>query len=618
MRPRPRRHLPGWMVLLCALAALLWSGFLGRAHLAGERSALDRAEAELADWRLLVAGRRTPPGEIVIVAIDDETVAREKGYPLARSTLARLVEAIGAARPRALAVDLLLIDAGAAEADRVLAAALARFPSVLAAAGRFAAGSAGDSQAPEARELLWPAPPFDRLSHIGLVNVATDPSSAPRHLPLLFQSARGPVPSFALLAAARYAGQDPVLGTEGVRLAGRFTKLDLGQHLPLRFYGPRGTFETLSAGAMLAGEVPMARLEDRLVVLGVTATAVGDTFGTAFDPVTPGVEVLATGMAQLLGGAGLVRDRAIRFIDVALTIALGIGAVLAILWLPLGIGIGLVGLGLGGWLLATVTLFAEGYWFSAALPLAAALPAVALATLLRQSWDRRRGRDAARAAAALRSFQAPLLAERIARDPDFLREPVLQTAAILFIDLAGFTGLSEQAGPQRTREFLKAFHTLVENEVTAHGGLVMAFMGDGAMIVFGVPEPRSDDAGRAFDAAWALIGDTQRWIGAKGGEDAEHGLRIGAHFGPVIVSRLGHEAHQHITASGDSVNVASRLMEVAKAHGATLAVSSAFLDAIGATARDHGAPDALREVAIRGRSQPVSVAFWTVPAASVT
>ena len=42
------------------------------------------------------------------------------------------------------------------------------------------------------------------------------------------------------------------------------------------------------------------------------------------------------------------------------------------------------------------------------------------------------------------------------------------------------------------------------------------------------------------------------------------GIRLGAHLGPVVVSRLGPETHQHITATGDTVNVASRLMEVAK------------------------------------------------------
>ena len=55
------------------------------------------------------------------------------------------------------------------------------------------------------------------------------------------------------------------------------------------------------------------------------------------------------------------------------------------------------------------------------------------------------------------------------------------------------------------------------------------------------------------------------------------GFKIGAHFGPIVASRLGGGSHQHITATGDSVNVASRLMEVAAKQGAVLAVSDDLL-----------------------------------------
>lgn len=600
----------GLAVAALVLVAACWAGLLGGAHLVGLGSPLDRVEAQLADMRLLIAGRREPPQSVAIVAIDDRTVAAERGYPLPRQNLARLVGAIAAGGPRVLAIDLLLLDAGAPENDRALAEALARVPSVLAAAGRFDRTDPGGAAIPVPSDVLSPAAPFDAAASAGLVNISTDPGGAPRHMPLVFETGGGLTPAFALRAAALFAGQDPVFGTDRVQIAGRAIPLDLGFHLPLRFYGPRGTIETISAAALLAGDVTAAQLKDRVVVIGATATAVGDTFGTPFDPVTPGVEVLATGVAQLLGGSGLVRDNAVRRVDAGITVALAIVGTLIVALTPLGIGTSLVALVLGGWLLATVALFAQGYWFSAVLPIAGMLPPVGLAMLVRQRWERGRSREHARAEAALRQFQPPVLAERIARDPDFLREPVLQNAAILFVDLSGFTRLSEQAGPAQTREFLKEFHTLVENEIAAHEGLVMTFMGDGAMIVFGIPEPRPDDAARAFAAAWDLIGDVRSWVGGADLPAGPPDLRAGAHFGSVVVSRLGHETHQHIMATGDSVNVASRLMEVAKQHGAALAVSAEFLAALGEDGAARHEPDEIRAVAIRGRRQPVSVALW--------
>ncbi len=224
-----------------------------------------------------------------------------------------------------------------------------------------------------------------------------------------------------------------------------------------------------------------------------------------------------------------------------------------------------------------VVLFGHGYWLSATLPLAGAIPSVAAATFLRQVSDRRHSRELARAAAALRQFHSPVLADRIARNPDFLREPVKQTAVILFLDLSGFTRLSEQLGLSRTQELLMQFHTLVTNKAVAHGGLVMNAMGDGAMIAFGIPDPQADDASRAFDTAWELVEDIHAWIDQGGKSGRLRGMRLGGHLGPVVMSRLGPEMHQHISATGDTVNVASRLMEVAKEHNATIAVDDGIL-----------------------------------------
>ena len=600
---------PGLMAVALVIVAGLWALWLGWGHLVGERSPLDRAEALFADARLLIAGPRTPPRDVVIVAIDDATVANERGYPIPRATLARLILTIAEAKPRTIAVDLLLVDETAPEADSALAKTLKMSPSVIAAAAQFdrPAGT-NPFGVPRTSSVLWPARPFEGVAKIGLTNIATESSGAPRHLPLLFQTDRGLQPSFALRGAALNAG-DADFSIDKVRVAGTPLALDLGYHLPLRFYGPRGTFETITAGSLLSGPAAARSLQDRIVVVGVTATGVGDTFATPFDPILPGVEVLATGIAQLTGGDSLVRDSAVRRIDAAATLLFAIGAALIILLVPVSGGLALVAAAVGLWLMATVILFGQGYWLSAALPLAGTIPSVAAATVLRQILERRRSEELARVAAALRQFQSPVLADQIARNPDFLREPVKQTAVILFVDLSGFTRLSEQLGLSPTREFLMQFHTLVANKAAANGGLVMNFMGDGAMIAFGIPDSQADDASRAFDTAWELVKDIHAWIDQGGTSARVRGMRLGGHLGPVVVSRLGPETHQHITATGDTVNVASRLMEVAKQHNATLAVTMDFFTAVGeASARRK--PDDIRNVEIRGRQEHATVALW--------
>lgn len=609
MTPRAYEGLPLLLVAASLAIGLAWSGWLGWRHLDARGGVLDRAESTFSDQRLLVAGPRPAPRDIVIVAIDDDTVARAGGYPLDRRTLADLVAAIRDAGARALAIDLLLVDAGAPEDDRHLARMLASLPTVIAGAGRFAEAGHTAAGVPRAIATLAPLPVFAEAANVGLVNVATDAGGTPRHLPLIILTEEGPRTSFVLRAAALLAGVEPVMTREGVRLGPTERVLDVGWHLPIRFLGPRGTVETVSAGAVLDGPAAAERLRGKLVVLGATATAVGDTFGTAFDRVLPGVEVLATGIANLTEGPGLARDTTIRRVDVAAALALTLSGILAVSALPLTPGLLMAAALLGLWLAATTVFFAQGWWFSAALPIAAALPAIGLAVLVRQMSDRRRAKTLAAGREALRQFQPPALAGRIAGDPDFLREPMELEVATLFVDLSGFTGLSEKIGHVRTRDFLKTFHTIVVDEAAARDGVVMNFMGDGAMIVFGIPEPGPDDAAHAMEASYGLVRATRLWIRDIGMEAEIPRVRVGAHFGPVSLSRLGHDAHQQIAATGDSVNLASRLMEVGKEHGASIVASARLISRIDALSLP---PDSVRTVQIRGRTQPIEVALWTL------
>ena len=135
-------------------------------------------------------------------------------------------------------------------------------------------------------------------------------------------------------------------------------------------------------------------------------------------------------------------------------------------------------------------MFSNGIWLSAALPIAAAVPP-AIVYGAAQLWlDRRQALRFSRQNELLRRFQAPALRDWLTRNPNFLAEPVRQEAAIVFIDLSGFTSFSEVASAQSMRELLDDFYRLVEQDAQVHKGVITNFMGDGAMIVFGLPEPR--------------------------------------------------------------------------------------------------------------------------------
>jgi len=71
---------------------------------------------------------------------------------------------------------------------------------------------------------------------------------------------------------------------------------------------------------------------------------------------------------------------------------------------------------------------------------------------------------------------------------------------VVFIDLSGFTSLSESLGPDRIRELLKGFHAMVDKEAVSSGGMINSYLGDGAMILFGLPQAASDDPSGRLNA----------------------------------------------------------------------------------------------------------------------
>jgi len=603
------------------LSGLAWGGYLGARQMAGDSTGLDRLDHLTVDWRFALAGPRAAPRGVVIAAIDNDTVHEFSGYPLPRDGLARIIRGIAAYGPQAIAVDILFLDAGKPEADRELADALRSTRTVVGAIGLFDSDGSPprtDSRlatgelalVPQATSVLMPVAVLSDVAQSGLVNLATDVVGVPRHVPMIFHADAAIMPSFALAAVAAGLNTEPALGPDTIRLAARTVRTDLGYHLPLRYYGPAGSIRQFSAAKVLHGEIDPNDVRGQLVILGATAVAMGDTFATPFDRMVPGVEIMATAVSNILAGDGLIRTPFIRRIDATAAVVLPALAVLLMAMRRSVVGVGLAAIVLALWGASAIAAFTQGYWFSVAIPLGAALPVATGYGLARLMRDRHVVRRLAGERAALTRFQSPLLVEHIVNNPAFLAQPVHQDVAVVFVDLSGFTGVAEALGPAWTRELLAGFQQLVEHDVAQHGGFVTSFMGDGAMILFGLPRPRPDDAARALLAVSALRMSITRWLeGLPPIARDRLSARIGGHFGPAVVSRLGPAHHQHVTATGDTVNVTSRLLEVAKQQHASVVVSE---DLCGATRLANPSAGGTStgqplEVDIRGRAQPFRI-----------
>ena len=615
-----RRHL---RTLLALALAGLWGFGIHFGYSRGHLRFLDRAESAITDLRTLVRGVRVPPDLVTIVAIDDDVVKQLGGYPLARSELARIVEAIARLQPKVIALDILLVDEGAEEGDDALAKSLAGRSAAIAAAAVFPEASqsllAGGMQGPltglpRAEKFLLPLKKFADQAQIGIVNVATDQTGIPRSIPMLFRTADAVEMSFPLRVAALAVGKEPTIEPNRLLLDERPLPLEPDHSLAITFYGPRRTIRTISANALLAGEVAPDHIRNRIVVVGATVTGGGDYFPTPFEPVMPGVEVISTAITQLMAGDGVSRDQSVRLADGLVAVILPVVLVGLLAWRRSGVGIVAAAIVTLAWVIAIFFAFSRGIWLGAAVPVAAAAPPVLLFAAVQLWLGRRRAQYFSARSELLDQFQAPGIQEWLTRNPDFLAEPVRQNAAIVFIDLSGFTNLSERLGPDKVRDLLKGFHALVDREAVTYGGIITSYLGDGAMILFGLPAAAIDDAFRAAECSVRLCVSAQRWLNSLPRSIAAGlGYKVGAHFGTIVASRLGGGSYQHITAAGDTVNVASRLMEVAARHGAELALSDDLLFAAGHCALfKSGVLAGPHQTRIRGRSGSLAVWLWQI------
>jgi adenylate cyclase len=238
----------------------------------------------------------------------------------------------------------------------------------------------------------------------------------------------------------------------------------------------------------------------------------------------------------------------------------------------------------------------------ATAPVLAMFVATAWAVWWRMTDDRRRAATLTTERQNLARYVSPFLAEELARArvPEF--NDRAQDAAILFVDVAGYTTLSETLTAEATSDFVRGVQAFYEDCATRHRGVLASFQGDGVMIVFGLPLPDPGDAGRALACGRDLlsrIGDIPLPLGQPG----PLRIRVSVHFGRVVAGIVGGTSHAQVTVNGDTVNIASRLQDVAKDRGADFIVSSATLESAGAT--EGFRP--LGPAPIRGRTETVDV-----------
>jgi adenylate cyclase len=173
-----------------------------------------------------------------------------------------------------------------------------------------------------------------------------------------------------------------------------------------------------------------------------------------------------------------------------------------------------------------------------------------------------------------------------------------QRVTVMICDLRRFTALSEKLGPAESVSLLNRLFESLVAIVFKYNGTLDKFLGDGMLVVFGVPEPRPDDAMRAVCAARDMV-EKVREIGRD--RDLEMGVAINT--GDVIFGNIGSSQRMEFTIIGDTVNTTARMEAMNKSFGTSIIVSEETRRALDDTVLVQALPEGL----LRGKSDRVKL-----------
>jgi adenylate cyclase len=185
---------------------------------------------------------------------------------------------------------------------------------------------------------------------------------------------------------------------------------------------------------------------------------------------------------------------------------------------------------------------------------------------------------------------------------------------VMFTDLRGFSTFSEGLRAEVVIELLNGYLSEMSEAVLAHGGTLVAYLGDGLMAVFGAPLEQPDHADRALETAREMLevrlprfNETLRARGFERGFK----MGIGINTGEFMSGNVGSERRLEYTAIGDTINTASRIEGMTKATPYALYLAESTREAL---TEDVADLVFVGEKAVRGRSQPIRLWSLSIPA----
>jgi adenylate cyclase len=510
---------------------------------------------------------KAPSPNIVIVGVDDstlETYGRWADWP--RSLHAEAIDNLSQAGAKVIGFDVIFADSS--PDDEMLATAMAEADNiVLAAVGTEPVSQAGAEITYD--NFLLPIASLEQAaSNIGHANVIPDGDGTVRRLPLIVKSSSGQVyPSLTLAVLYRLFSmplpQEYPLKNSTVNLLARDIPIDTSYYLRINFSADTEKRPYISYSDVIGGNFDPSLVENKIVLIGMTATGEPDTWGIPSSTgKVSGVFIHAAAMDTILTTRFLTESS----IFITLMIMLLLVGITAFAlprcgtwyWTDIAKGAGITGGLFVACLMAGFFAFDRGYILGLFYPLLL-LPVVYVGNVLymvvMEQSDKRFVKE------LFGRYISPQIAKEIvsrADAGDLRLGGEEREVSVLFADIRGFTQISEQLSPEDVVRILNTYLSIVADSVVQHDGIVNKFAGDNIMAVWNAPQSQPEHALLAVRAAWEA---QQKLVELQQSDEQRLPVQfgIGINTGIALAGNVGSAGRTEYTVIGDSVNTASRI-----------------------------------------------------------
>lgn len=425
------------------------------------------------------------------------------------------------------------------------------------------------------KQWLSPLPIIAKNAHgVGHVQIFPDADGVVRRLRSFIPTKQGNTPALSIQMALHALGLSwhnlNFTPQDGLYGDGWQIPTDPQGNIPLDFVGPANTFLHISYTDVLHGRIHPALFENRIVLIGASATGLMDHYPTPFSPHFPGVEIHATAIHNILTGRFITHTSTVYEWTILILIGCLVSLVIRIFkpWVS-ALCVALI---MMGYMLICFEQFATAGVYAPLMDVVLCWILSVMVASGHRYWTEEKSKLAIKH--AFSRYLAPDVVESIAANPEALGlGGDERTTTIGFIDIRNFTTLSESLTAGQLVNFLNDYLSLMTDIILKEQGTVDKYIGDAIMMLFGAPNPLTDQAERACRTALRMcqtVADHQeRWQ-----KEGMPGLAIGVglNTGIAAVGNMGSIQRFDYTAMGDSVNLASRLEGLTKVYGVAIIV----------------------------------------------